>query len=130
MYFLNLTGGAIYLSRKLTDIILSLSDKACTKSLVEFEESMDENILNAWLSCGADEALLKPMEHPTFTPDMSVDEVINHALEIDDFLINLYGTIAEQSASDEVQQVFSNLLTLENNEKLQFVRNALTMKEV
>ena len=55
---------------------------------------------------------------------MSVDDVVDLGMRIDDCLIAIYAELAEAAKSSEVKRVFLNLWEMENKEKRQLARNA------
>ena len=62
-------------------------------------------------------------------PDVSVDELVNMALRVDDSLISLYKHMASESSTDEARQLFNNLVLLEENEKMKTARAALSTND-
>lgn len=62
-------------------------------------------------------------------PDISVDELVNMALRVDDSLISLYKHMASESSTDEARQLFNNLVLLEENEKMKTARAALSTND-
>lgn len=64
-----------------------------------------------------------------FHPDISVDELVQIALKIDDYLIALYRQMASEATSVEARQLFENLIQLEETEKVRTVRAALSAND-
>lgn len=62
-------------------------------------------------------------------PDISVDELVNMALRVDDSLISLYKHMASESSTDGARQLFNNLVLLEENEKMKTARAALSTND-
>lgn len=62
-------------------------------------------------------------------PDISVDELVNMALRVDDSLISLYKHMASESSTDDARQLFNNLVLLEENEKMKTARAALSTND-
>lgn len=62
-------------------------------------------------------------------PDLSVDELVQVALRIDDYLIALYRQMASEATSNESRQLFENLVQLEETEKMRTVRAALSVND-
>lgn len=58
--------------------------------------------------------------------DMSVDDLVNLALKLDDFMIEFYRQIASEATSRATREIFTNLIELEENEKMQIVRASLS----
>ena len=62
-------------------------------------------------------------------PDISVQELVNMALKVDDSLISLYKHMASEASTDEARQLFNNLVVLEENEKMKTARAALSAND-
>jgi rubrerythrin len=63
-------------------------------------------------------------------PDMSVDEVVATALQFDAIMRDYYRRAAEMSASEPVNELFSNLVRLENRKRRRLVRDSLALKDL
>jgi rubrerythrin len=63
-------------------------------------------------------------------PDMSVDEVVATALRFDSIMRDYYRRAAEMSASEQVNELFSNLVQLENRKRRRLVRDSLALKDL
>jgi rubrerythrin len=53
----------------------------------------------------------------TVTPEMSLENVFKTALQMEDYLIQTYASIAGQTAYPEVRETFEDLIRMETNEK-------------
>lgn len=62
-------------------------------------------------------------------PDVSIQELVNMALRVDDALIGLYKHMASEASTNEARQLFNNLVLLEENEKIKAVRAALSVDD-
>ncbi len=51
--------------------------------------------------------------------NMSTDDVVEMALKLDDYFIDLYQDMVSSSTSTPVKEVFQNLLDMEEHEKIQ-----------
>ncbi len=100
------------------------------QGIANFEESASEQILDTWFQFTQDEALLQLPEKLDLKPHMPVEEVIRIGLELDDRLIKLYKDALENSDVPEVQQVFDNLLAMEQQEQRHLVRAALDAGDI
>ncbi len=111
---------------------MSRHESRLEKGLAEYEHEVSQKILNTWfqypppkdtIAIGIDLSI-------EGKEDLSVDEVIELALKIDDCLVGLYKSMVECSEFDEVKEVFNNLLEMEKHEETKFVKDALRLKEL
>ena len=64
-------------------------------------------------------------------PDMmSVDDVIRIAVDLDDYLIDLYQEVANCTESKEIKEIFVKLMEKENREKYTLVRQAMRLSDI
>lgn len=61
--------------------------------------------------------------------DMSVDEVVDLACRISDYLSGLYRQVASEAASNGVRELFTSLVDFEKNQKIAAVRAALSAND-
>ncbi|MCY0967170.1 hypothetical protein [Parathalassolituus penaei] len=61
--------------------------------------------------------------------DMSVDEVVQLACRISDYLSGLYRQVASEAASTGVRELFTSLVDFEKNQKIAAVRAALSAND-
>ncbi len=94
------------------------------KSLSQYEDNASERILDTWFKHIPSSAILKDCNDVRLAPDMSVEEIVKTALKFDDCLVDFYTVMAEKCVSEEVKSIFSNLLKMENQEKMKLVRIA------
>ena len=109
---------------------LSRHEKNLAKSLEDFEEEASREILENWFKFTPELSITECIEDIEITPSMSVDDVIRLALCYDNRLVDLYREAARISPSEEVRDVFNNLLDMEKEEELILMRDALEIKEL
>jgi rubrerythrin len=105
---------------------LSRHETHLAKSLADYEQETSEKILNTWFQYVPDQALLEPINNIDIEPNLSVDEIVDLAMGLDNCLIELYKEmINHSSAISEVKEVFQNLLDMEKQEQHQLARSRL-----
>lgn len=109
---------------------LSRHEEHLEESLAAYEEGASKRVLDTWFKYVPAEDKLEKFRDVKLEPDMSVDDVVDVALRMDDCLVDLYKEMAEVAVSQEVKEVFTNLLEMEEQEKHKLVRNALQLKEI
>lgn len=110
---------------------LSRHEKHLEETLAQYEDDVSEKILDAWFQYVPEEEDqdLSP-EKLHVKPDMSVEDVIRMALQLDDYLVKLYEGMVERANFPEVREAFLNLLELEKQEQHQVSKNALSMTDI
>ena len=111
---------------------LSRHEKHLEENLARYEEEVSGKILNAWFQYPPPKEVLNTCKSAVIPgqEDLSIDGVVEMALQLDDCLIDLYKEMIKSSELEEVKEVFNNLLEMEKREKLDLVRNALELKDL
>jgi hypothetical protein len=99
-------------------------------ALERVENSMTENVLNAWFQFTP--AILETH----FVEELALDEddvdlhhLLMQALKLDDYLIELYQELADQSDIPEVEASLLDLKNMELHEKIKTVRSGLSIND-
>ena len=90
---------------------------AISEHLAACEETVANDILDTWFQYSLDANLLEYIDSFSISSEMSVDDVIQQVLDIEDRLINLYKEILDSALSDHIHEFFEMLLTLEECEE-------------
>jgi rubrerythrin len=109
---------------------MSRHEKHLEESLADYEDGAAENVLNTWFQFAPSEEMFATLRDFKVTPALSVDQVVRLAMEVDDCLINYYRTMAESADTEEVREIFNNLVSMEEHEKVRFARNALRLEDL
>lgn len=109
---------------------LSRHEKHLEKSLEAFEQDVSEGILKTWFQFPPPKATLATCQALVLEKerDISIDGVIDLALQMDECLVQLYQEMIKSSESEQVREVFKNLLAMEKHEEVELVRNAFRLK--
>jgi hypothetical protein len=100
------------------------------ESLARFEKESRQGILEAWLEYSPGLDVEKVMDGFHLRENPSSDEIIQIAMDFDDALVSLYKEVAEKANNPKVKALFKNLLQLEEKEKIQVARAAMTLWEM
>lgn len=98
--------------------------------LKRFEEDKSQKIWDEWFQYAPDNDLNELLSELNVSDDMSTDDVVLIALKLDDYFIELYKDMVQNSASSDVKAVFQNLVELEEKEKIRTARTALEMNDM
>ncbi len=100
------------------------------EALADFEGRAKKQILETWLQYKPSIDIEKLIGDQSIQPNMPMDEVTKIAVDFDNALIELYRETAAGTDIPQVKQLFENLLEMENNEKLRFVRDAGQLNDI
>ncbi len=134
--------------KRLGDFYMELSDKAerervkilleymsrhqdnLVSVVQEYEDSVSEHILNTWFMYVSDECDLSAYFDANLGPDMTAQQVIQVAMELDKCLLETYQAMMEKEVPDEVQEVFARFLKMEEEQKILMAKNALYIEDL
>lgn len=109
---------------------LSRHEAHLEESLAAYEAGASKRVLDTWFKYVPQEDKLKEFQDVKLEPDMSIDDVVDVALRMDNCLVEFYKDMATMAVIPEVKEVFTNLLEMEEREKHKLVRDALQLKEI
>ena len=115
--------------RMLLDYV-SRHEEHLEESLTAYEARASKKVLDTWFKYVPEEDKLQNVQDLKLEPDMSIDDIIDVTLRMDNCLVDLYKEMAEAAVSQEVKEVFTNLLNMVEQEKHKLVRNALHLKDI
>lgn len=95
------------------------------ETIADYEESLNEKLLKTWFKMSPCEDVFNKLQALLKKGEDSVDELIKHALQVDDCMINMYKTLAERAEVPKVKELFTDLIQLEENEKRKMVRTLI-----
>jgi rubrerythrin len=101
-------------------------------SLSRYEEQLSEKLLDANCQDPPPQETLKVCKDVIrdIKGDLTVDEVIAMVVKMDQCLIDLYKDAVEKAESDNVREIFNNLVEMERRYQLEWVRAAQEWKDV
>ncbi len=109
---------------------MSRHEKHLERCLEEYEQDASERILATWFQYAPATTPIEHLQTVQLEPEMSIDDVVEVALRLDECLVDLYREVAEQADSREVTELFCNLLDLEQQEEIAVTRNALSIQDL
>jgi hypothetical protein len=109
---------------------LTRHERHLEEILSNYEEHVSKRILDCWFSYTPDTIPKECFESCDLDAGMTIDEVIQRAVRLDECLLLLYQEMASRAPHADVRDVFQTLLELERQEEHELVRNALQLKEM
>ncbi|MEH6448817.1 MAG: hypothetical protein V7765_09120 [Oleispira sp.] len=108
---------------------LSRHEEALALTLAKVQGEMSERILDEWHQTELMSIATVLDGCKQCHPDISLEELVDLALKVDDALISLYRHMASEASTDAARQLFNNLVVLEENEKIKTARAALSAND-
>ncbi len=102
-------------------------EKKFEESLAAYEDDAAKEVLNTWLKFVPDETIDGALKHFDLRDDMDADEIIAAVLAFDKSLIDLYRQLADKAPIARIQEVFMNLLQMEESKDRQYARSVLDL---
>ena len=98
--------------------------------LSTYEQHISKRILDCWFNYTPEKIPKECFDSCDLGPGMTVDEIIQRAIHVDECLLMLYQEMVNRAPHDDVREVFQALLDMEEREEHELVRNALQLKEM
>ena len=108
---------------------LSRHERHLDECLAAYENDAVHAVLDTWYKYTPDKATVHDIESLQLKPSMTLADVIAAALKMDQCLVELYQEMLDRSVSEDIKELFKQLLTLEKTEEVQLVRDAVEMED-
>lgn len=95
-----------------------------------FSDEAAAVVRNAWFKQELDSGFIKCIPPARPVDELSLDELVDLAIQLDDCIADLYQLIAVNSELPEVRDAFVNLVALERAEKMRMVRQAMRLDDL
>ncbi|MFW5645388.1 MAG: hypothetical protein ACOCZL_05705 [Bacteroidota bacterium] len=105
-------------------------EKHREETLAQYEAETSKKILDTWFQYIPEHTVSECLEDTEIQANMSVDDVIGIALDLDNCIIETYMALIEETDVDEVKEVFSKLLKRLESEKKNLMRDSLWLYDV
>jgi rubrerythrin len=105
-------------------------ERNLAKAIEQYFNDANESVLHAWLQYAPEvhpEELLQKVRSVDLN---DVDSIVRVALEIDDYLLDLYREVAAHADTDEVKDAFESFVRVENNERHNVARGAFCLEDM
>ncbi len=94
----------------------------------EYEESVAKRILDTWVMYVNEECDLSPFFDAKLGPNMTAQEALLVAADLDKCLIETYEAMLQNDIPDDVSEVFEGLLEKEKQGKIKMAKAALKIE--
>ena len=104
---------------------MSRHEKYLDDCLAQYEEQVSANILDTYFKYGSESTKITAITDFEIKPEMGVDDVMAAAMHFDACLIEFYREMAQRSLSENVREMFENLLVMEQHEQIELSKQML-----
>ena len=109
---------------------LGSHERHLEESLKAYEGDTGRHVMDAFVDCVACDDILITCRQTPVTPEMSVEGVINVAMDVDKCLQHFYREVADKADSETVREVFRNLIDQEESELRNLALDAMGAQEM
>jgi hypothetical protein len=100
------------------------------KIVSRYEKEEDKNQLDTWIQYSPQNMIDTEIEIKELDHKMTIDEVLEKALKLDDWLENYYEYIADNAPSTKLKEEFHNLYQNLHQDRLELVSAFNSLKEM
>ncbi|MBN1359409.1 MAG: hypothetical protein JW993_02405 [Sedimentisphaerales bacterium] len=109
---------------------MSRHEQGFEQMLAGYDEPEAKKLLETWMQYEPDERTLEVPQAETLRPDMSVEDVVEIALQLDDELVRFYAQAARMARNPAVRDLFDKLTQHAEDEKEKISLNASMIKDL
>lgn len=81
-----------------------------------------KGVLETWLQFASDEIVDEAFKDVDLHPGMAAEEIVQRVLSLDTKLVELYRDLADSASTPRVQQLFADLVQMEEGQEHQYAR--------
>lgn len=104
---------------------MSRHEKYLDDCLAQYEEQVSDNVLDTYFKYGSESTQMTAIDEFEIKPEMDVNDVVAAAMHFDACLIAFYRETAQRALSEQVREVFENLLVMEQHEQIELSKQTL-----
>ena len=104
---------------------MSRHEKYLDDCLAQYEELVSDNILDTYFKYESESTKITAITDFEIKPEMEVDDVMAAAMHFDACLIEFYREMAQRALSENVREIFENLLVMEQHEQIELSKQML-----
>jgi hypothetical protein len=109
---------------------MSNHENQLQEGLRGYEEDASQQVMNTWIDCQFCDEVLATCKQIPISAETSVDSVVKATLDIDSCLIRFYREVADKVESENVRDVFQNLVGMEEAELRKLALSALQVGDM
>jgi rubrerythrin len=107
---------------------MSRHEKDFERAMAEYDDKRSKELLDTWMQYTPDQRALEVPRPETWREDMTVDEVVETALDLDEKLVQFYAEAARMARTPEVRHLFEELTEQQQDEREKLKVNASSLK--
>lgn len=107
---------------------MSRHERDFERAMAEYDDRGSKELLDTWMQYTPDQRALGVPGPEAWREDMTVDEVVETALDLDKKLVEFYGQAAQMARTPEVRHLFEELTQQQQDERERLKVNASSLK--
>lgn len=104
---------------------MSRHEQHLVEALSGLESDAARKVLDTWFKFGPEMPACTCFECMDLQPDMTLEQITQAALKVDRCLVDFYRQAVEKAVSQDVKDLFTRLLEMEQKEETECLKNAL-----
>jgi rubrerythrin len=109
---------------------MSAHERGLDEALAAYESLAGKAVIGTWYKSALDCALLEAKKLLPLRHDMSADEVIRCAMDVDHCLLDVYRRLAESAVAEDVKKLFEGLVRETEKQDRRLIRDALELEDL
>lgn len=109
---------------------LSRHEKQRVETLARYEKDASRKVMDTWFKYVPENISFDCLKNIEINSNMSVDDVVEIALGMNNCLIELYKGVIEETKVEEVKDVFNSLLRRVEQEEKNLVRDVCRLNDI
>lgn len=105
-------------------------EKQLALAMEQYEKQAGPGIMDTWLQYAPQWQPQELIDKVRGVDLNDVDSIVKVALEVDDYLVDLYREAAEESDIPEVKEAFASFAQVEDNERHKTARSAFRLSDI
>jgi hypothetical protein len=104
-------------------------EKHFEKALGKYEAGAEKSVLDTWLKYVPDDSLDRALKHLDLHDGMDAGDILRVVLSFDKSLIELFQELAEETPLPDVNDLFTDLLRMEDSKDRQYAISVLEISD-
>ncbi|MEE8057762.1 MAG: hypothetical protein V3T17_08010 [Pseudomonadales bacterium] len=109
---------------------MSEHEQRMETSLARYEQHAPQSVLQTWMQYTLEEPPELFIQRLGITAEMTIDDITALGQKVDNYLVDLFEEVTETAATNELKEVFQNLVAMEEEEKHSLTRAANSLWEL
>lgn len=109
---------------------LAQHEQRLEQALEDYEDDIADKVADTWFKYAPSETTGDMLASLKLRPDMSLEDLMEAAIKLENYFVRLYRHAADQSVSPEVKEVFEQLEKETMNDRRRLSRDLVDMQDL